>query len=410
MFVVLRQRNFVLLWAGGIISQLGDWVLLVALPLFVYQRTGSALATGTLAIIETLPGVCFGSLAGVFVDRWDRRQTMIVTDLLRTLVLLPLLLLSGRDWLWTAYAVGLLQSTISQFFGPAQGALVPQVVGEEHLVAANSLNAFGSELTRLIGPLLSGVLFGLLGLQVVIIVDCLSYAFSAGMSLLVRLSPEATQGKRQQSSTNDVQRLPHEWWEGLTLLRAEQGVLILFLVSGTALLGDGMIRAVSIPFLSQVARGDAILFSWIVTAQGIGAVAGSLVLNRVSKALPPFMLLALSAIIVGFFGCIEVAFPVLPLVLLCTVLMGAPVLFFYVGSYSELQKSVSDQYRGRMLGAYSTISMLAYLVGIACASLLAVWFTVQFLLLIGQLFYIAAGGIAWFMLWSKKQRDPSRHG
>ncbi len=269
-------------------------------------------------------------------------------------------------------------------------------------MAANSLNAFGSELTRLIRPLLSGVLFGLLGLHVVIMVDCLSYAFSAGMSLLVRLPPEATQRKRQQGSTNDVRHLPHEWWEGLKLLRHEQVVLILFLISGTALLGDGMIRAISIPFLSQVARGDAIVFSWIVTTQGVGAVVGSLVLNRVNKTLPPFMLLALSASLVGFFGTIEVVFPVLPVVLLCTALMGASVLFFYVGSYSGIQKSVSDQYRGRILGTYSTISMLTYFVGMAWASLLAVWFTIRFLLLTGQLFYMAAGGIVWFMLCNKK--------
>jgi MFS family permease len=407
MLIVLRQRNFVLLWAGGIISQLGDWVLLVALPLFVYQRTGSALATGTLALLETLPGVCFGSFAGVFVDRWDRRQTMIVTDLLRTLVLLPLLLLSGRDWLWIAYIVGLFQATISQFFGPAQGALVPQVVGEEHLVAANSLNAFGSELTRLIGPLVSGVLFGLLGLQVVVIGDCLSYAFSSIMSLLVILSPEARRGKEQHRSGNDVRHLQQEWLEGLKLLRTERGVMIFFLISGIALLGDGMIRAISIPFLSVVAGGDALRFSWIVTAQGVGAVMGSLVLHRVSKVLPPFILLAVSAIIVGIFGAVEVMFPVFPLVLCCTALMGAPVLFFYVGTYSGLQKSSSDEYRGRILGAYSTLSMFAYLVGIACSSILTPWFTVRLLLLIGQLFYVAAGGIACFMIRGEKQRGSS---
>lgn len=408
MLLVLRQRNFLLLWVGGIISQLGDWVLLVALPLFVYQRTGSALATGTLALLETLPGVCFGSFAGVFVDRWDRRQTMIVADLFRTLVLLPLFLLSGRDWLWIAYGVGLLQATISQFFGPAQGALVPQVVGEEHLVAANSLNAFGSELTRLLGPLVSGVLFGLVGLHVVILGDCLSFAFSAVMSLLVILPPEVRQGKGQHRSGNDVQHLQQEWLEGLKLVGTERVVMAFFLISGTALLGDGMIRAISIPFLSVVAGGDALRFSWIVTAQGVGAVMGSLVLHRVSQALPPFMLLALSAIIVGILGVIEVMFPLFPLVLLCTALMGAPVLFFYVGTYSGLQKSCSDQYRGRILGVYSTLGMFAYVVGIAGSSLLTPWFPVRSLLLIGQLFYIAAGGIACFMIRGEKQRRSSR--
>src|SRR5438094_848558 len=88
MLVVLQQRNFALLWAGSVISLLGDWLLLIVLPLFVYQRTGSALATGAMFIVETLPSLCLGSIAGVFVDRWDRRQTMIITDLSRALMLL----------------------------------------------------------------------------------------------------------------------------------------------------------------------------------------------------------------------------------------------------------------------------------------------------------------------------------
>ena len=99
MFAILRQRNFALLWMGAVISRLGDWLLLIVLPLFVYQRTGSALATGIMFIVETLPGLCFGSLAGVFADRWDRRRTMIVTDLLRALILLPLFLVQEHAWL-----------------------------------------------------------------------------------------------------------------------------------------------------------------------------------------------------------------------------------------------------------------------------------------------------------------------
>ena len=83
MFSVLRQRHFTLLWAGQLVSMLGDWIVLVALPFYVYQHTGSALATGLMFIVETLPRLFLGSLAGVFVDRWDRRKTMIAADLLR---------------------------------------------------------------------------------------------------------------------------------------------------------------------------------------------------------------------------------------------------------------------------------------------------------------------------------------
>src|SRR6201986_749013 len=87
MLATLRQRNFALLWFGSLISFVGDWVLLIALPVYIYDLTGSTLATGAMFIAQTLPRLLFGSLAGVFVDRWDRRWTMIVANLACTAVL-----------------------------------------------------------------------------------------------------------------------------------------------------------------------------------------------------------------------------------------------------------------------------------------------------------------------------------
>src|ERR671931_1751388 len=98
MLATLRQRNFALLWAGGLISRAGDFILFVGLPFYVYERTGSALATGGTFMAETLPSLLFGSTVGVFVDRWDRRRTMLISDVLRAAVLLALLSVqsSGR--------------------------------------------------------------------------------------------------------------------------------------------------------------------------------------------------------------------------------------------------------------------------------------------------------------------------
>ncbi len=141
MFGLLRQRNFSLLWFGQLLSLVGDWVLLVALPFYVYDLTGSALLTGVMWMVESLPRLLLGSLAGVFVDRWDRRRTMIVADLTRALILLPLLLVHSHEWLWVIYVVAFLESVISQFFAPAKGAIIPRLVSEKDLMAANSLNA-----------------------------------------------------------------------------------------------------------------------------------------------------------------------------------------------------------------------------------------------------------------------------
>src|ERR687891_2526367 len=104
MLRVLRQRNFALLWIGGLISMIGDWVLIVGLPAEIYRRTGSTLATAGMVLAYLVPSLALGSIAGVFVDRWNRRRLMIVVDLLLAACLLPLMFVDALG-LWVAYVV-----------------------------------------------------------------------------------------------------------------------------------------------------------------------------------------------------------------------------------------------------------------------------------------------------------------
>jgi MFS family permease len=163
MLGVLRRRNFALLWLGGLVSMAGDWMLYIALPFYVYEISGSTLATGAMFMAETLPRVLLGTMAGVFVDRWDRRLTMIVADVLRAALLLLLLLVRTVDQLWIVYLVAFAEAAISQFFNPAVSALLPRLVDEKQLLRANSLNAATGEAVRLSAPALGGMLGDLLG-------------------------------------------------------------------------------------------------------------------------------------------------------------------------------------------------------------------------------------------------------
>ncbi|MGH2459887.1 MAG: MFS transporter, partial [Chloroflexota bacterium] len=149
MLSVLRQRDYALLWTGGLVSSLGDWFLFIALPFYIYQLTGSTLATGGMFIAESLPSVLFGSLAGVFVDRWDRRKTMVISDLGRGVLLLVLLDGQVANRVGVIFVVVFVQSAIGQFFGPAKSALIPRLVSESDLVSANSLSSVSGEFTRL---------------------------------------------------------------------------------------------------------------------------------------------------------------------------------------------------------------------------------------------------------------------
>ncbi len=186
MLTVLRQRNFALVWVAGLISLTGDWLLSVALPLVVYELTGSTLATAATVATRVLPRLLLGSVAGVFVDRWDRRRTMIAANLLLGLCLLPLLLVRSADWLWLLYLVSFVQAILAQFLAPAENALLPLLVAEADLVPANALNGLNNNLARLVGPPLGGLVVAAWGLGGAALLDAASFLVAAGLVALVR--------------------------------------------------------------------------------------------------------------------------------------------------------------------------------------------------------------------------------
>ena len=160
MIGVLRRRDFALLWWGGLVSVAGDSMLLAVLPYVVYASTGSTLATAGMTVAELVPGIVLGSVAGVFVDRWDRRRVLVLSNVLQAVTVAALLVLAREpDLLAVVYVVAALQSSLSAFSLPAESSLLPTLVPEEDLVAANALNVLNNRVGRLAGLPLGAVVY-----------------------------------------------------------------------------------------------------------------------------------------------------------------------------------------------------------------------------------------------------------
>ncbi|GAB3830000.1 MFS transporter [Dactylosporangium cerinum] len=134
----LAHREFRRLWLAGLISDTGDWLLLVALPILVFQLTGSPLQTSFAFLVELAPAVLLGPVAGHLADRWDRRRMLVGITAVQAVALLPLLLVHDRGDLPVLYAVIAVEAAMLTLFGPAKNALLPTLVPQEQLVAANS--------------------------------------------------------------------------------------------------------------------------------------------------------------------------------------------------------------------------------------------------------------------------------
>ena len=401
MLAALRQRNFAFLWFGQVISMIGDWVLFVALPFYVYTLTGSTFATGIMFIVQTIPRIFFGSVAGVFVDRWNRKRTMLIAELSQAFVLMPLFIVHSQQWLWIVYVFAFVESTISQFFIPAKSAIIPNLVDEQHLLEANSLNSMSQELTRLVGPFLGGVLLGLLGINSVILVDAASFLISAGMIALISLPSTAIPVHKQTAEIRPVESLAkvwHEWREGLRLVKKQQLITGIFVVIGVAMVGEGIIDVLITAFVKQVMHGNALELGWLMTAQAIGGIAGSLIIVQVSKLIHPTRLIPLSALAFGSLIVVMANIPVLPVVLPLITLAGIAVIGAFVSLLTLLQSNVDDEYRGRIFGALNTVQAITMLFGMVLASGLGDHLGIVTMLEVDAGFNILAGVLAFVMI------------
>lgn len=402
MIALLRQRNYALLWSSQLISQLGNWALFAALPFFVFQLTGSVLATGIMFIVEVIPPILLGSVAGVFVDRWDRKWTMIGANVVRGLLLLLLLAFRSAEQVWVVYVVAFFVSTANLFFGPANNALLPQLVGKDELVTANSLDALGENVARILGPAIGGALLATVGLGAVALIDVGSYLVGAGLIFLIQ-PPSTTSEKSMIQEAESSVRMEwvnfwREWIAGLKLVSQRRPLSFAFLAFGIALIGDSILGVLLVVFVQDVVGAGAQQFGWILTARGIGGVLGGLVVARFGHRVRPRNLMAYGMAGTGILLFIMLQFPVLPVILIAGVAVGLPAMAWLIAGQTWLQVHAEDQYRGRVFGAFETYSALMGLLGIGLATFSGESLGTVFSMYISALLFIAGGLFAYFLL------------
>jgi MFS family permease len=417
MLATLRNRNFALLWLGGLVSFFGDWVLFITLPVFVYDLTGSTLATGGMFIAQTLPRLLFGSIAGVFVDRWDRRRTMVAANLLCAAALLPLLLVHGPGDLWLIYLAAFAQTACSLFFQPAEHALVPRLVGETQLLHANALNALNWELTRLVAPPLGGLIMVAFGMGSAVAVDGASFLVSAALIGLIRAPgrPEPRPARAPANQAGAWRAMWRELADGLRLVRRDGLVAAVFVITATAMVAEGIINVLGFPWLREVLSGGALERGWLTSAQAVGGLLGGLLIGRVAAGSRPAHMIGVGGVALGLLSLAyaNVAAIVpdralwLPAAISLKLLMGVPIMGMFVSIDTLLQQSVADRFRGRVFGAYGAVTALAMLFGQAIASALGDPVGIVPVMNGVGTMYCAAGVLALLLLGRRLSPEPA---
>jgi len=366
MFALLRRRDFALVWTASLISATGDWVLFIGLPIYVYQLTGSTLATSAMFVAELVPQIALGSVAGVFVDRWDRKRTMVVANLLLTVAVLPLAFVRSADLVWIVYVVAFTESLLARFLRPAEAAMLPRLVEKRDLVAANSLGAFAANTARLVGPTVGGIVAGLYGLGAVAAVDSATFLIAAALVTLVRTSGAPDRAAIVDVSAVAAGRLRafwREWVDGLSLVTRSRTIRVLFGLAALSSLGEGSFGVLFVVWVNRVIGGTALELGWFMTAQAVGGLVGGLVIVRITRGMSPRQVLGVASVAFGLLDALLFVSPLIrPEIVVSLVvigIVGIAGVAFMAGFNAILQTSIDDAYRGRVFGAiFATMAVL----------------------------------------------------
>ena len=358
----LKHRNFRLFFCGQSVSLVGTWMTRLATSWLVYRLTGSTFLLGVIGFAGQIPTFLMAPVAGVWVDRWDRRRVLLVTQALAALqsLLLAGLTLSGHINIWEIACLSMFQGLINAFDMPArQSYLVQMVNGREDLGNAIALNSTMVNGARLLGPALAGITIAAVGEGWCFLIDGLSY-FAVIASLLAMKVTALPPGKSTASMLAQLK----EGWTYISTFPPIRTVLLMFAIVSFM----GIPYTVLMPvFASTILHGGPHTLGFLMGAAGVGAFISALTLAARKSVRGLYRVIpAMSAL----FGAGLMAFSFSHNFWLSVVLMtvtGFGMMQLFAASNTVIQTIVEDDKRGRVMSYWT----MAYMGASPFGSLLA---------------------------------------
>ncbi|MGH1526015.1 MFS transporter [Leifsonia sp. L25] len=370
----LLRRDYALIWSAGLVSDTGDWLLMIALPLFAFSATGSALGASTVFLAELIPMLLAGTFLGVLVDRWDPRRTMIVTALIQGLALLPLLA-AGPDRMGIVYAVAAVQSCLGAVMNPARQSMVPRLLKPDELGRGNALLAIADNLARLVGSPLGGLAFAVSGLPGVVAVDAVSFAVTALLVALTRpLAPRVPE-PGEESAPAVERRLLREWLEGIATIVRSRELATVAVIAVIGSVAQGVFLVLFIVYVTENLHAGGTEVGVLRGVQAIGGVLGGLLAGLLVRRVAPRWLIGIGYLVFGALSLLTWNLaPVTTAVWVYAglfIAMGLPAVATETGEITLVQTVTPRATLGRVIAAVRTISGAAQGVGLLVAGLIA---------------------------------------
>jgi len=369
----LFNRDFLLLWQGQAVSQLGNQAFAVAMMFWTMEATGSASLMGLLMSLALLPGVLLSPFGGTFADRYSRVRILVVCDLASGLAVAALagLFFAGvpnETAVAAMFATAVFAGIVRAFFQPAIAAALPDLVPAPHFMAANSLNQFSIQISQLLGQAAGGLLYRVIGAPLLFVLDALSFFYAGACAALIRAAPSAP---RPAPKSGPLRAFLLETRVGLLFTWNREGLRNVVLIASLInfLLAP---FSVLLPFYVQLyLKAGAAWYGFLIAALSAGSIAGFLLAGALKLAPTARGRLLLAGLVVGpiLLGALGFA-TAAPLALL--MIFGGGLAFGLVNIYliTLIQLSTPAELRGRVLGLLTTLTTGLLPLGMALSGVL----------------------------------------
>jgi len=344
----LRSRNYRLFFAGQSVSLIGTWMTRIATSWLVYRLTRSPFLLGVTSFAGSIPLFLLAPIAGVWIDRWDRHRTLIVTQVVSMVqsFLLAGLALTGTIDIWHIVALMLLQGVVNALDMPARQAFLVEMVDQrDDLPNAIALNSSMVNAARLLGPSVAGLIIAAVGEGYCFLIDGISY-----LAVIASLAAMQVTKKPRHAGKRSAFAEMREGWQYVSRSLPIRSILLLLAL--VSLLG--MPYTVLMPvFAARVLHGGPHTLGYLMAAIGVGALAGALMLAARKSVLGLGRVIPLSAAIFGAaligFGLSHIFWLSVPLLLAA----GFGMMRQMAASNTLLQTIVEDEKRGRVMSFYA---------------------------------------------------------
>lgn len=348
-FSALRSPNYRRFWWGGLVSLTGSWGQTTALSWLVYDLTGSPLMLGTVMMVNTIPTMLLALVGGVIADRSEKRHLLLASQgaFMTISVALAILTLTGRIEVWQILAVSVIGGVASAIDMPARQSLIPHLVGRDDLLNAIALNSAMFNGSRILGPAIAGFVIGQLGPRAgpgaCFAINSITYLAVLGALATIRVNSRPPTGVRQRVLREVREGVAFAWQH-----HALRRFLGLLAVTGVFGLSFTVLMPV---FARDVLRVSAQGFGMLMTASGLGATIGVLVLASSRPRNPGSVILGTQAAFVVLLAAFALSSHYALSLALMVVLSGA-MTSYLSSTNTTIQSIVPDGLRGRVMSIY----------------------------------------------------------